>query len=508
MPARNAFENLAVESKQDTQITRLTEIRDYVDTVETKLTSIDAKDFATQATLAAAKTVLDNILLAVDTLEGNTDGLEGGLTSLNTATGATTDLDTANTVIGRLKKLVSLFETEDFASQTTLAQAKVVLDNILLALDGVEGLIGTTNTKLDTLIAEIDGLEEAIGTTADTDAALTVIGRLKKIVTDLASYESNRNTDADAANAKLDTANANLITLIAEVDGLEESVGTTSDLDTATTVIGRLKRLVSDLATYEANRNTDADATNVKLDTLIAEVDGLEEAIGTTADLDTANTVIGRLKKLLSDLSTYEGNRNTDADATNTKLDTLIAEVDGLEEALGTTADVDTALTVIGRLKRVITDLATYETNRNADADAANTKLDTLIAKDYATSANQSTEITRLTEIRDYLDTVETKLQGVLDNTDTLEANTDGLEGLLADVKRGATDYMTRFEWFTAGVDIGKAKYIGIAPSASAETVSHIIKKITYTTVDGAQKASRIEVKTHPWNDRDNAGWL
>jgi len=56
-----------------------------------------------------------------------------------------------------------------------------------------------------------------------------------------------------------------------------------------------------------------------------------------------------------------------------------------------------------------------------------------------------ATEATLL-EIRDYLDTVETKLQSIINNTDTLEANTDGLEGLLTQIR----DYIDTVETLLA----------------------------------------------------------
>lgn len=46
------------------------------------------------------------------------------------------------------------------------------------------------------------------------------------------------------------------------------------------------------------------------------------------------------------------------------------------------------------------------------------------------------------------LDTVETKLQSIIDNTDTLEGNTDGLEGLLTQIR----DYVDALETNTTGL--------------------------------------------------------
>ncbi len=46
----------------------------------------------------------------------------------------------------------------DFATETTLLLVES-------AVDGLETLVGTTNTKLDTVITHVDGIEALIGTT-------------------------------------------------------------------------------------------------------------------------------------------------------------------------------------------------------------------------------------------------------------------------------------------------------------------------------------------------------
>jgi len=60
--------------------------------------------------------------------------------------------------------------------------------------------------------------------------------------------------------------------------------------------------------------------------------------------------------------------------------------------------------------------------------DDVKTKLDSLIAKDYATEAT-------LQQVRDFVDTVEVKLQSIIDNIDSLEVNTDDLEAKIQSVR-------------------------------------------------------------------------
>ncbi len=75
-------------------------------------------------------------------------------------------------------------------------------------------------------------------------------------------------------------------------------------------------------------------------------------------------------------------------------------------------------------------------------------------AKDETNEANiipgggGATEAT-LIQVRDYVDTVETKLQSIIDNTDGLEGFTDGLEGLLTDIK----GFVDQLEGFVDGIE-------------------------------------------------------
>jgi hypothetical protein len=82
------------------------------------------------------------------------------------ALGTTTDLDSANTLIGLAKAL----KGKDFATQTTLEAARALLETI-------SGLDFSTETTLDSLKTFL----EVLGTTADADSLNTVIGLLKNL---------------------------------------------------------------------------------------------------------------------------------------------------------------------------------------------------------------------------------------------------------------------------------------------------------------------------------------
>ena len=112
---------------------------------------------------------------------------DGSLVTL----GTTTDLDTANTVIGLLKAL----KAKDFATQTTLAtlatETKAEAIRALLAtISGIDFAEETT----------LSGMSGNVGTTSDTDANTTVIGRLQKLIVDLSALSATK-TLADLETA-------------------------------------------------------------------------------------------------------------------------------------------------------------------------------------------------------------------------------------------------------------------------------------------------------------------
>lgn len=101
MTLRNAFEDMATEATLDLVLTELGQ----------KLEAADLAALSTAAKQDAAKAVLDSILTSVDGLEGFTDGIEGSLATLNAK-----DFATQTTLAAVLTKL-----SADPATQTTLA---------------------------------------------------------------------------------------------------------------------------------------------------------------------------------------------------------------------------------------------------------------------------------------------------------------------------------------------------------------------------------------------------
>lgn len=108
----------------------------------------------------------------VDGLEGFTDGLEGLITSSNTKLdSAVTDLDNIDLHIGIKTETAPATDTASSGLNGRLqkiAQHQTATD---LLLDGLEGLITSTNTKLDTTITDLDNIDIHIGVKTETAPA-------------------------------------------------------------------------------------------------------------------------------------------------------------------------------------------------------------------------------------------------------------------------------------------------------------------------------------------------
>jgi hypothetical protein len=202
-------------------ITLITATNGYVDGLEGLATTLNGKDFATQTTLASvlagmstaakqdlakavldtiatntgngatsakqdvSKAVLDNILAAITATNGYVDGLEGLATTLN---------------------------GKDFATQTTLAAQKVVIDSLLAAhgvigdaavtnpasnatsiaaLKGILSLITSLNSKIDTLNTATSPAFDSVGAGISTSGTISKpAGATKMVVQNTARSNS------------------------------------------------------------------------------------------------------------------------------------------------------------------------------------------------------------------------------------------------------------------------------------------------------------------------------
>lgn len=423
--------------------------------LRTRLDTLDSVDYATQATLAQILSAVDGLEALLTQIQNNTDTVEPSLTTiaghvdgLEGSIGAITDLDTANTVIGRLKQLITLFSAEDFASNSTLLQIRDYLDSVETKLDVLHADLDTVEPKLQAIADNTDGLETSIGLITDLDTANTVIGRLKQLITLFNAEDFASNATLIQIRDYLDTVETKIQAVADNTDGLESAIGTTADLDTANTVIGRLKQLVTLF-------NAEDFATNATLNQVLASVDGLEALL--TAIRDNTDTLEINTDQLEAKLDTVNANLGT----VNTNLTTIDSRVDGLEGSIGTITDLDTANTVIGRLKQLVTLINT---------------------EDFASQ-------TTLAAVLAAVDGVEPLLTSIRDNTDTLEVNTDQLEAKLDTT-------VARLDTLITHVDTLEAK------SQSLLDATPVL------SLTARMKAGQPSLNYRIWSDTANASYI
>ena len=294
------------------------------------------------------------------------------------AQGATTDTATAPTVIGNLKAL----NAKDFATETTLATlgTESSLSAAALSLASIDSKDFASEATLTAAAASLDTIKTIdFATSAKQDSAKTVLDNIAAI---------------DFATETTLTGAAAILTAIKDIDGIKKiidkvaetvadgdnvALGTTTDADTALTVIGLLKALkAKDFATQTTLATLATEAKAEAIRALLETISGLdfaeettqaaiETAIGATTDADTELTVIGRLKKILA---TLEGGITVTESAPLTSIGATVANGDDV--ALGSTSDTDANTTVIGRLQKLIVDLSALSATKTlADLETA-----------------------------------------------------------------------------------------------------------------------------------------
>ena len=208
--------------------------------------------------------------------------------------GSVDDTVTASSVIGLLKTLIA----KDFATETTLAtmatEAKAEAIRALLeTISALDFASETTLSEAATSLAFIDSVDFATQTTLATlatEAKLEAVRVLLNTISGL-DFASETTLDAIKDTDGIKKITDKVSTLVA--DGDNTALGTTTDADTVTTVIGLLKKLQSVL---EGGIGVTESSPLTTIAATIA--DGSDVALGTTTDADTADTAIGILKAL------------------------------------------------------------------------------------------------------------------------------------------------------------------------------------------------------------------
>lgn len=138
-----------------------------------------------------------------------------------------------------------------------------------------------------------------IGATGDTGgsaSAGTVMAKLNKLISDLATH-MNRWSSTRAGY--IDTINTNAKNSADRIGTAGDSGGSTS----AGTVMGKLNKLLSDLASHVSSWSSTRASY---IDTIKTSTDKIGAA-GDTGGSSTAGSIFGKLNKLISDLTTHMG---------------------------------------------------------------------------------------------------------------------------------------------------------------------------------------------------------
>ena len=140
---------------------------------------------------------------------------------------------------------------------------------------------------------------DKIGTTGDTGgsaSAGTVMAKLNKLISDLATHMSRWSS---TRAGYIDTINTNAKNSADRIGAAGDSGGSTS----AGTVMGKLNKLLSDLASHVSSWSSTRASY---IDTIKTSTDKIGAA-GDTGGSSTAGSIFGKLNKLISDLTTHMG---------------------------------------------------------------------------------------------------------------------------------------------------------------------------------------------------------
>ena len=164
----------------------------------------------------------------------------------------------------------------------------VQVDNVQLVDDEGNELDFTASGAIQNYVN--DGWDVAQGATTDTVTAPTVIGNLKA----LNAKDFATEATLTAAAASLDIIKAIDFAKESTLTATAQAIGTTSDTDAATTVIGRLQKLITDLGTLADSKKLSDVITSLGYLTGISAAG----ATGTLTATTTATAAIAGVSAL------------------------------------------------------------------------------------------------------------------------------------------------------------------------------------------------------------------
>tara|TARA_R110002012_G_scaffold61820_1_gene162212 strand:+ start:8470 stop:10206 length:1737 start_codon:yes stop_codon:yes gene_type:complete len=344
---------------------------------------------------------------------------------------------------------------------TNTANIKIEADSIDLNLDALEVLVGATNSLLTTL----DGVQ---------DNALTKLGEIDTAIDTIDSVldaslvkHTNNETLLTAQNGLLTTIDGVLDTQVSQLTGIDNVLDNIHAKLPSSLNSDNLKVIDSALDTaigsMDTNNQNKLDHLSGDLDTLNGKIDTVDGVLDNILVKNTAGEVH------LGNIETKLGTIETDIEATNTLLTTLdgvqdnvLTKLGEIDTAIDTLDSVqDNALTKLGEIDTAVdamsaklpaslgqkANASSLSTCRSSTAGAYDLSARTTIGTASTTtkllcdaqghlqvdilSGGGSTDVSALSThakqdtIIGHLDGVETKLDHLSDNIDTLDAVQD-----------------------------------------------------------------------------------
>lgn len=314
---------------------------------------------------------------------------------------------------------------------------EATLQDVLAAVEAIEITSDAINIDADQIELSVDGLEAlATATNSKLDDANVTL-------TSLDGKDYATSVKQDAAQTTLDSLDSKDYATETTLSDLDVKVSTAVKQDTAQTTL---------------------DAINTGIAGVILDLDALNALVSTAANQVTTNskldTLHADLLALQSDVDGLEGF----TDDIETKLDTINSNLTGGSMVVDVT---DRAARLLGHVE---VDASALPTGAATEASLAAAKLDldaiaadtaVLTAVDFATAANQSSELTKL-------DTLHADLLAVQGYVDGLEGFTDGLETLITSTNTKLDSLITSVETLLpGGADNATTSEV---PAANADT--------------------------------------
>lgn len=405
-------------------------LRELTDQVKIENIAGDQINPATNEKLDELKTLLNSIFSSIDGLEGNTDELETKIQSvrnqLDVLLSTRSSESTAQMILNAIGEgsgtnlLIALqnllSNTSNLAQETTLIQIKDYLDTVETKL---QTIITTLDINLSTRASEatVSEIRDAIG----QESGSSVVGKLGELNNKDFSTEVTLNsvlsqldiTLSALRNAIKGTNNKDLSTLEIDIESilnkldvdlstrasdntLQSILNTIGELS-GSSVLVELQNILNKLNIELSSRASEETLIDIKtnLDDVKLKLDTLN-----LKDFSTETTLMSVLNAIgetsgFTLLSVLQSISNKDF-ATQTTLALIKIAIDNINSNFNVNLSTRASEVTLGLIKIAI--------------DAINTDIDVALS----TRASENT----LVQIRDYLDTVEIKLQSIITQLD------------------------------------------------------------------------------------------